>query len=300
MKMIWLRAFLAVVKHKNFSEAADELFVSQSTLSKYIKLLEEELSISLFDRSTRNVQVTEAGQALIPYATSIMEQYTALQEAMADFRESSVRTMRIVSVPFLHLYNISDQFIQFQRRFPNIKLELFETEMFEALRNIDDPATSFCILRSSFIQHLHKNVSYHVFPFISDELVFLCHRDHPLAAQSRIPISACLSERLVVMSLGFQEYRRTFHELGINPEQLRPFLKCASTSTLVKMISENMAVSFAVQGIARQLCEGTQIVMRPFVEHPAYSLDIVARRESLTSASSLLIEQLLRSVGRTE
>ena len=63
-----LRYFLAVVKTMSFSEAAEELNISQSALSKKIKSLELDLDVLLFYRTTRAIQLTEAGTALVPLA----------------------------------------------------------------------------------------------------------------------------------------------------------------------------------------------------------------------------------------
>lgn len=59
-----LQHFLAIAKYKNYSIAAEESFVSQSSLSKQIKALEEELGFKLFDRTTRNIELTEGERNL--------------------------------------------------------------------------------------------------------------------------------------------------------------------------------------------------------------------------------------------
>ena len=251
--MIWLQAFLAVAEQESFSAAADELFVSQSNLSKYIKLLEEELSVTLFDRSTRAVRITDAGRDIVPHVRDILRGYEAMQGALERHRSPAVETIRVVCVPILHLYQLSDFFIEFRNRHPNSKLEIYETDMPEVVKALDDPASSFCILRTSFIKHLCKDANYSVFPFIEDELVLICNREHPLAQAERVSISDCLHEHLAVMSLGFNEYQKTLGNYGINPALLQPMLKCGSVGTMEKYLSENAAVSFIASGIARQI-----------------------------------------------
>src|SRR5699024_12154186 len=71
MKLRELHHFIAIVEHGNFSKAAANIYVSQPTLSKSIKKLEEDLQVHLFRRSTRNLQLTDAGQIVYQQALKI-------------------------------------------------------------------------------------------------------------------------------------------------------------------------------------------------------------------------------------
>ena len=70
-----LKYFLAVEKYKNFSIASYELCISQSSLSKQIKALENELDTILFDRTTRNITLTDTGKEFLIYAKNSIKSY---------------------------------------------------------------------------------------------------------------------------------------------------------------------------------------------------------------------------------
>ena len=70
-----LKYFLAVEKYKNFSVASYELCISQSSLSKQIKALENELATILFDRTTRNITLTDTGKEFLIYAKNSIKSY---------------------------------------------------------------------------------------------------------------------------------------------------------------------------------------------------------------------------------
>lgn len=70
-----LKYFLAVEKYKNFSVASYELCISQSSLSKQIKALENELDTILFDRTTRNITLTDTGKEFLIYAKNSIKSY---------------------------------------------------------------------------------------------------------------------------------------------------------------------------------------------------------------------------------
>ena len=81
MEVQYVREFLTLVKYGNYLAAADELFISQSTLSKHIFALEKELGLSLLNRTTRKVQLNQYGAAFLPYAQKMVE-------ADSDFRNN--------------------------------------------------------------------------------------------------------------------------------------------------------------------------------------------------------------------
>src|SRR6478735_2925413 len=71
MEIRWLEAFIAVAEELHFSKAANRLNLAQSPLSQTIRRLERDLGTTLFDRNTRSVTLTPAGQALLPYARRV-------------------------------------------------------------------------------------------------------------------------------------------------------------------------------------------------------------------------------------
>ncbi len=95
MELRHLRYFDALAETLNFTRAAERLHVTQSTLSHQIRQLEEELGHALFDRSTRHVRLTEAGELLRSYATPALQQIDhglhALRQDGADPLQDSLR-----------------------------------------------------------------------------------------------------------------------------------------------------------------------------------------------------------------
>ncbi len=91
MKLHHIREFLVLSQYKNYNVAAKHLFMSQPTLSRHIKEMEEELGVSLFDRSTRRVELTECGVFLVPYAKRIVSAENQYLEGIAARRKNAER-----------------------------------------------------------------------------------------------------------------------------------------------------------------------------------------------------------------
>lgn len=79
-----LEAFTAVAEELSFSSGADRLYISQSAASKYIRHLETELGVCLFDRTHRQIRLTPAGERMLPQAKALLSQYRSLLESVRE------------------------------------------------------------------------------------------------------------------------------------------------------------------------------------------------------------------------
>ena len=95
MELRQLKYFIRVAECLNFSEAAKESCISQSTLSQQIKQLEQELGSELFLRNSRTVSLTEAGMELLPYARTTIKDADACIERIRDLKDILTGTMNI-------------------------------------------------------------------------------------------------------------------------------------------------------------------------------------------------------------
>jgi LysR family transcriptional activator of glutamate synthase operon len=137
MEIDYWREFVVLAETGNFLEAADTLYIAQSTLSKHIKKIESELGVPLFDRTTRQVRISKYGQLLLPYAQQIAEiqdQYTtALQNSLAVDRER----LTLGSIPALAQYKITDLVVDYKQAYPQSTLDVVQAgseELREMLR----------------------------------------------------------------------------------------------------------------------------------------------------------------------
>jgi len=93
----FLRYFIAVAEELNFTRAAERLFVSQPALSKQIRMLESTLQVPLMERTKRDVRLTAAGQALLPWARKLVAEW---QTAQREVRSSAAFATRVFRIGF--------------------------------------------------------------------------------------------------------------------------------------------------------------------------------------------------------
>ncbi|KER03010.1 transcriptional regulator [Photorhabdus temperata subsp. temperata Meg1] len=121
-----IRYLLAVAEHQNFTRAAEELHVSQPTLSQQIKQLEESLHVQLFDRSGRSVRLTDAGEVYTSYARRALQDLNAGKRAIHDVQDLSRGLLRLAMTPTFTTYFIGHWVERFNARYPGIALNIKE------------------------------------------------------------------------------------------------------------------------------------------------------------------------------
>ena len=88
-----IKSFLAIVKYNHFTLASQELYISQSSISKHIKSLEKELGVELFNRQHRSVRLTEAGEEFYKFASKSMTNYNNI---LLDMKSFSLQRVYII------------------------------------------------------------------------------------------------------------------------------------------------------------------------------------------------------------
>jgi len=121
MELSQLEVFLTVARERRFSRAAEKLFRTQSAVSQTIRKLEDELGEPLFDRSSREGVLTDAGQTLKEYAEKLVNLRADAQEALVELRQLQKGKLAIAANEFTALY-LLPVLTEFRRLHPMIKV----------------------------------------------------------------------------------------------------------------------------------------------------------------------------------
>src|SRR5580704_6085420 len=122
MELRQLDAFVAVAEERNFTRAAARLFLAQSGLSATIRTLEKELRAPLFVRSTRRVDLTPAGAALLPEARRTLASARAAADAVAAVEGLERGTLTLGVMQSVWLSGLPSLLAQYRSAYPGIEL----------------------------------------------------------------------------------------------------------------------------------------------------------------------------------
>lgn len=131
-----LQAFMAVYKTGSFTKAAEEMFLTQSALSSLVKELENNLNLNLFHRTTRQLQVSDAGKRLLPYAIRINNEIKALNRDISDFKNLETGHVRISIAQQLASSLIPTIITQFNELYPNIHILISDSNVERVIENV--------------------------------------------------------------------------------------------------------------------------------------------------------------------
>jgi LysR family transcriptional regulator, hca operon transcriptional activator len=155
MELRHIRYFLTVAETESFTKASEKLFIAQPSLSQQIKDLEHEVGVSLFDRSSRKVRLTEEGQAFQIYAKRTLENS---QQAIAAARQVAEQKKNQIHIGFLNVAELKimpNILAGLKQQMPNIKIHLHSltcTEQIQKLKNaeLDISFTRYCLNHPDF------------------------------------------------------------------------------------------------------------------------------------------------------
>jgi len=191
MDLSQLEVFLTVARERRFSRAAEKLYRTQSAVSQTIRKLEQEIGEPLFDRSSREGVLTDAGQVLEEYAEKLLNLRQDAQGALVELRELQKGKLAIAANEFTALY-LLPVLTEFRRRHPMIRIIVQRALGSHIPDDILKHTVEFGVLSYDPQEpQIQSTVVY------LDELVLVVPPDHPLASASEISISQLGTESFV-------------------------------------------------------------------------------------------------------
>jgi DNA-binding transcriptional LysR family regulator len=186
-----LEVFLMVAREHRFSRAAEKLFRTQSAVSQTIRKLEVELGEALFDRSSREGVLTDAGKVLVEYAEKLLNLRSEAAESLVELRELQKGKLVIAANEFTALY-LLPVLAEFRRLHPMIKI----TVQRALGSHIPDDVLRY---RAEFgvLSYEPQEPSLHSVVVYLDELVFVVPPKHPLASAKEVSIRQLGAESFV-------------------------------------------------------------------------------------------------------
>jgi DNA-binding transcriptional LysR family regulator len=234
---------LAVAEAGNFSTAAEDLYISQSSLSKQIITLEQELGFQIFDRSKRKIALTPAGSAFVIHARAIDQAYRAM---MAELRDYKARpSLAIVAIPVIAQYGITSYIAEFRSTHPDIDLALEEREASTILPALDNHQFDLAFVRDNYLDR----ASYVVREIARDRFCVVTSKRHRYAARSSIELAELANENFIMFDKG-----TVVHELAVDAcrsagFEPRIFYASLRIESVLGLVASNAGVALMMERV---------------------------------------------------
>ncbi|GAA4703550.1 LysR family transcriptional regulator [Brevibacillus fulvus] len=292
MEIHQLEYVLAVDKYRHFSKAAEEICLSQSTLSQQIRKLEEELGIQIFERNTRNVQPTPAGSEFILYAKRIMNEIERAKIAMEQYSSLGRGKIVIGAIPILGYLGISSVIARFQETYPGITLEIREAGSDILLKWIQEMEIDAALV--TYLANPQFEQAFDIYPLLEDEIVLVAEQSHPLAKRKKIDLIEAQNEKFV--SIKSSTPMRSLCEQACMAAGFQPKIIFESTQveTICSMVEAGLGVALLTRRVAKFANHPKLAIIRLSQPLKRTTAIVFPRQESLRPSLNAFKEFLLQ------
>lgn len=239
--------FVEAVRENSITKAAESLFISQSTISKAIKCLEQAYNTELIDRKARNFKLTSAGEIFYNSAVKIVSNYQSETTVLATLLHSH-RGKLTLGIPPVTITIIHSLLHQYEQMYPEIDLRVIEIGAQTAF-SLAQSAADISIIIEPF-----DNPEFNKVPIMESEAVCVVSPHHRLANYDTISFSQLKNEKFLVFDKSFMLYYRIIDcckEAGFMPNIS---LESAQWDLLVEAVSDGEGITILPRPIIQKFC----------------------------------------------
>jgi DNA-binding transcriptional LysR family regulator len=281
MEMRQLEYFVAVAEEANFTRAAERVHISQSGVSAQIRQLEQDLGVTLIDRSGRTATLTTAGAAALEHARAVLASADALRQA-ADEVTGLLRGRLVIGmVTACTVAGLFDALAAFHLAHPGVEITLIEDTSDQLIERVRTGAADLALVGSAGTTPAGLDA----LPIVSERLVAAVPCGHPLAGRQRVTLAEISEHPIVCLPQGTGI--RTVFDQACAAKGIRPniALQASAPTAVADLARRGLAIA---------------ILSRSMTAHPDSRLKALAIEDVRTPAVLALIWTTTRSPALRE
>lgn len=273
MDLRQLTYFIEVAKHKSFTKASNVMHLTQPTLSKMVKSLEDELEIELIDRSARQIELTEAGNIVYEEGQIVIESLNNLSTHLFDLMNLKKGTIKIGIPPLIGSLFFPKIIKSFKDAYPNVEIKLTEHGANKIKQDVRDGLLDFGVV----VLPVGED-EFDILPFIHEEMMLYVHSTSPYAKKKRVKMEDLHKESFILFSEDFALHDRIIQECVMAGFQPKIAYESSQWDFITGMIEENLGIAILPASIAKKvnfdLIQAIPIVAPPI----PWSLGIILKK----------------------
>ncbi|WP_263382077.1 LysR family transcriptional regulator [Granulicella arctica] len=255
MENFRLKVFRAAAHSLNFRKASEELFITQPAVTQQIRALEEELGVSLFDRTKGKVTLTESGMVLHKYALSLKAIVDEAVQAIAEVSGTRVDELRVGASQTIGQYLLPNLLAAFRKDYPGVSLSGMSGNTDEVLTSLAEHRIDLALVEGPALRSDVKAE-----PFMEDHMVLVVPHDHEWADQD-IDVNDLQSAAFVTREHGSGSRRvveEALEQAGLQLRSLRTTMTLDTTEGILSAVEAGLGIAFVSRWAVRnQLSLGT-------------------------------------------
>jgi len=245
-----LTYFVTVANLRSYTKASERLHVTQPTLSKMVRLLEEELNVTLFERGgSKQIKLTDAGEVLLRSAQHVLTSMHNMAAELDDLLELRRGNLLLGLPPMIGGRYFPPILEHFHTRYPNINIKLIE----HGGKRLEPAVESGDLDVGIVILPIEKEDAFTILPFFEDDLRAVLHADHPLADRPQVTLAELAAERFILFGDEFTLHhliREACAKAGFTPEVV---LETSQWDFMTAMVAARFGIAFLPENICKKL-----------------------------------------------
>lgn len=246
MQIEYLKTFAAAADLKSFTRAAEVCSLSQPAVSQQMKELESYFGHALFDRSSRNLSLTAAGERLRAHVAKILAQMKTAREELEEIKGLPSGNLAVGASNTIGMYLLPEILGEFRRANPLVQLTIRVGTVPELVQAMSWREIDVALVEQELPATKLKDLSQT--PYGEDEVVLIVAPDHEWAKRGRIDVSELATEPLVMRqweSPTRQLIYRRVAEAGLDTALMDVNLEVNNTEALKRAVQAGLGVAFA-------------------------------------------------------
>ena len=246
MNIHHLETFVRIIELKSFTKAAEQLYLTQPTVSKQIVDLERFFQVKLIDRTKRSLSPTGAGEILLKYAKSFLSLRRETVEAIAAFRGVKSGPLRLGASSIPGVYILPPMLKAFKERFGGVELTLILSDSKDITGRVENGDVDVGFVGS---REETKKVAYR--QFLEDNIIFVAPLDFPDA----IAVEELGKHPVLIREPGSGTrkcFEAALKKRHIKPEELRVVGELGDTEAIKAAVREGMGISYISSRAVRE------------------------------------------------
>ncbi len=290
MDLRQLKYFLAIAEEEQITKAAKKLHIAQPHLSRELKLLEDELGLSLAERGNKKISLTEAGKLLQIKAEKIIELSESTLDDMQSLKEGLAGSIRIGTVSSSGPLILSSKILDFHKTYPKLKFEIWEGNTYKMLDLLDSEIIDLALVRSPFSFNNYSSLV-----LAEEPMIAVMHKDLDWTSSKKISLSDLRDRPLII----YRRFENLILELA-RRENFEPSFICKNDDARTSLLWAKSGLGIClVPQSSINLINKDQLVYKE-IDHPLLVTQVLAiwlNDKPLSQSSQNFIDHLEKNLS---
>ena len=247
MQIESLKVFCDLTETESFTKAAQINHVTQSAVSQQISSLERQFRSLLIERSKKKFRLTREGQVLYEYSKQIIQTYDALHSRLQEIKDIISGTIRVATIYSIGLHDLPPYIKRFLKSYPTVHVHV---EYRRANQVYEDVLGN--VVDLGLVAFPSKDTKLEIVPLRRDNMVLICHPQHPLAKFQTAKLGAITGQKFIAFEPDIPTRKAIDRVLKEHNVTVQPVMEFDNIETVKRAVEIDAGIAIVPQGTIMQ------------------------------------------------